>query len=174
MAIVVKAVRPKKLNEKAFKQELTKAARLVRDDMQAEFRKTVKGWEGAKPTFESVIEVSDRETSVLVGPGGNEEGAQKWEWLNSGTKPHVIAAKGAGRLAFYASGFQSKTMPGVLSTRGGRKAASDFTRPQAVMHPGTEARKWDEMIQKIYQPRFQKRMEKAIRDGNRAAGHAIS
>ena len=43
MAIVVKAVRPKKLNEKAFKQELTKAARLVRDDMQAEFRKTVKG-----------------------------------------------------------------------------------------------------------------------------------
>lgn len=174
MAIVIKAIKPKKFNEKAYRAQLTRAAREVRDDMQAEFRKTVRTWEGDKPTFKSIIEVSDKEMAVMVSPGGNAKGAQKWEWLNAGTRPHVIAAKRpGGRLAFYGSGFVSKTMPGVLTTRAGRRADSGFTRPAAVMHPGTEPRRWDEMIQQAYEPRFRSRMERAMRDANRDSGHEM-
>lgn len=81
-------------------------------------------------------------------------------YVSGGTRPHIIRARRrGGRLAFYRSGFRPKTRHQYIGSNKGRMANKDFTRPEAVMHPGTKAReldvaiqrKWDKMLPGILQ-----------------------
>jgi hypothetical protein len=65
-----------------------------------------------------------------------------YRYLNAGTRPHIIRARRAKRLAFFSGGFVAKTSPGSLNAGSGRRADSGFTRPMVVHHPGTVAREW--------------------------------
>lgn len=69
---------------------------------------------------------------------------QIYNWLNEGTKPHVIRAKNAPYLRFRVGGFIAKTRPGSLFSGPGSPATGPMVSKKQVWHPGTEPRKWTE------------------------------
>lgn len=173
MAIVVKEIKPTKLREDALRLELLNEMRAVGRDIAKDFAKTVETWEGEKPKFEMLISLVQPGPTVVVEPTGSEEAVKKYAYVTKGTKKHRIKAKKGKSLAFAWAGpgsYKAKTKPRVIgSTPGGATGEAVF--PKAVMHPGTEAREFDEEIQKIWQPRFKDRMEGAMRKAAKASGH---
>ena len=67
---------------------------------------------------------------------------------DAGTKPHIISARRARTLRFFKTGFVSKTRPGRLQARAGRRANQDEVFPLDVAHPGTEARGFSKQVAK--------------------------
>lgn len=123
---------------------------------QTEFNKTTSSWTGDKPTFK--IEVKEGiDLTVNVFASGNQEGVQKWVWLNYGTKPHTIRAKNVPNLVFQTN-FKAKTKVKTFSSGAGGSSPPWRATPQ-VNHPGTEARDWTGEIVKI----INKRLPKNIR-----------
>jgi len=88
-----------------------------------ELRKTVATWDGAKPKFESLVSLAKGDATVVTGPTGSDEAVNKWEWLDLGTRPHIIAARRKPTLAFQTGGFRAKTTPGRFQSRRGSKAS---------------------------------------------------
>ena len=84
-------------------------------------------------------------------------------YVNDGTRPHVIVAKNAKRLAFGPS--TPKTSVGSLSAgSGSRGGVTTFKR--SVQHPGTAARQFDEAaadeLQREWPPQVQKAIAEAV------------
>lgn len=113
---------------------------------------TVRTWE-RKPDFEETTE----KDSVSVTTKNKVYG-----YIDDGTKPHVIKAKKAPRLAFYRTGFVAKTVSNALTPRPGKRANADFSRPLEVKHPGFPARNYTKMIKKRSSARFAYALQKAI------------
>jgi hypothetical protein len=82
-------------------------------------------------------------------------------WVNNGTKPHVIVPRRAARLVFKVGGFRAKTVPGAIRSRKGARG-KNLVFAKVVHHPGTEARKFDEVIQKKWLVEFPKLVQMAI------------
>jgi hypothetical protein len=132
--------------------------------VQREFEKTVATWKGAKPTFKILISLKGGEAVILVGAAGNPEGAQKWQWLNDGTKKNYpIVAKNVPALIFRdGRGFRAKTKVKMFSSGPGANTGS-WVRKKQVTHPGIKARNWTGEIAKLRRKQFGKAMQKAAR-----------
>jgi hypothetical protein len=164
VAQLAKSLKPKKLKVKEVRlkilNELRKEGRLIK----REFEKTTATWKGAKPTFEIAIGLTGQDAIVLVGPGGNQEGAQKWVWLNDGTKKdYPIVAKNAPNLVFRdGRGFKAKTKVKTFSSKPGANTGAWISKKQ-VTHPGIEARDWTGEIAKDRRKPFNKAMTEAAK-----------
>lgn len=85
-------------------------------------------------------------------------------YVSDGTRPHIIAAKNAKRLAFGPS--TPKTSVGSLNAgSGSRGGVTTFVK--SVRHPGTAARKFDqtaaEELQREWPTQVQKAIDEAVR-----------
>lgn len=162
VAQLVKGLKPKKLKIKEVRlrilNELRKEGRIVKK----EFEKTITTWKGAKPTFEIAIGLTGQDAIVLIGPAGNPEGAQKWVWLNDGTKKNYpIVAKNAPLLVFRdGRGFKAKTKVKTFASGPGANTGAIVSKKQ-VIHPGIEARDWTGEIAKKRRAPFTRAMIKA-------------
>jgi hypothetical protein len=80
-----------------------------------------------------------------------------YDFVDAGTKPHLITAHGPGPLTFGVGG-HAKTAPRVIGSTAGGKG-STIVRARQVHHPGsaprdfaeTIARKWDDRLPHILQ-----------------------
>jgi hypothetical protein len=160
--LVVKGLKPKKLKNKDVRLRILNTLRAEGRIVKREFEKTTATWKGAKPTFEIAIGLTGQDAIVLIGPGGNQEGAQKWVWLNDGTKKNYpITAKNAPLLVFRdGRGFKPKTKVKTFSSRPGANVGAIVSKKQ-VIHPGIEARDWTGEIVKRRQKPFTRAMIKA-------------
>jgi hypothetical protein len=86
VAQLVKGLKPAKLRVNQVRLNILNALRKEGKIVKRELEKTTATWKGAKPTFEIAIGLTGQDAIVLIGPGGNPEGAQKWVWLDEGTK----------------------------------------------------------------------------------------
>ena len=94
-----------------------------------------------------------------------------YEYVDKGTKPHIIRPKRAQFLRFQ-TGYRAKTTPGIIgSSSGGR--SGDIVYSQGVRHPGTKARKFSEIINKKYERKFKDEMHAAMRRAAQKSGHAV-
>jgi hypothetical protein len=159
VAQLAKSIKPQKLKVKEVRLRILNTLRAEGRVVKKEFEKTTATWKGAKPTFEIAIGLTGQDALVLVGPAGNQEGAQKWVWLNDGTKPHVIKAKNVPNLIFQTN-FKPKTKVKTFASVAG-KIAPPWRATQSVNHPGIEARDWTGEIAKRRQKPFTKAMIKA-------------
>lgn len=166
-----KQIKASKLKLDPVRLEVLNALRAEGREIRKELQRTTQTWEGAKPTFEIAIGLTQDEASVLVGPGGDRQGAQKWVWLNEGTEgPYKIEPRGNYPLRFPNPGtFSSKTLPGTLDSRAGSPGGPGVVYARSVEHPGIEARNWTEMVAKRRRRRFTRRMIKAKNRGLRKA-----
>jgi hypothetical protein len=118
-------------------------------DVKADFGATTSTWND-RPRFYIRKQKGER----FIGTDG-----LIYKFVSGGTKPHLIAARNAPRLAFYATGFRPKSRVRYIGANKGHRANKDFRRPLVVHHPGTQAReypqvlkeKWDKELPKILQ-----------------------
>lgn len=158
MAQFVKTIKPQKLDIAGVAQRLEKVLQSEGEAIAKEYRKTVATWAN-KPKFETLTDTSGGDLIILVGPTGNADAIKHFEWTDQGTKPHIIRAKNAPRLAFR-TGFTAKTRAKVIGSGPGGTSGA-LTRPQVVNHPGTEAR---EFTQTIMSATRRKRITKRLID----------
>lgn len=83
-----------------------------------------------------------------------------FQYVDEGTKPHLIQPKRASRL-FFQTGYTAKTRKGFLgSVQGGAKG--DWVAAKVVHHPGTEARGFTEALVKKHQRTFMQNVRAAM------------
>ena len=171
MAVLVKQIKPKRLQEDAMRLALLSAmhaaARVIRQDFAA----TTANWKH-KVKFEHIVSLAQGNIAILVTTDD-----EIYRYVNEGTKPHEIWAgiytgKSNKTTLFFPSVFTPKTKPGSLVSGAGRKGKRDTHTPY-VEHPGTEARNFDEQIEKKREKWYKQQMEAAMSKARKASGHAI-
>lgn len=121
--------------------------------LEKDFDLTVKTWK-RKPVF--VIRQTATATTISTD-------SEIYGYVNEGTRPHVIRPRKAKSLRFYASGFVSKTVPGVAVARKGRAASQNLTYSQGVAHPGFPGRHFTTLIKAKSDKRLASELRRAIR-----------
>jgi len=166
-AVVVKAIKPKRFNDKAMTERLRYHAKKVAAEMAKDFEATTKTWQH-KPEFKQTVAGGKGLEGFAAEVSTNDE---IYGYVDKGTKPHIIRPKRAKRLAF-PSLFAPKTKPRVLNSGPGMRGPQDVFALE-VHHPGTEAREFSKTIEIKWTPKFKREMEAAMRDAAEASGHKI-
>lgn len=140
----LEAIRPRKspaYNVADFNKALDKALTDTGKAMIRDFKRTTATWDH-QPEFRisgKAFKVGRRLVSVTVGTDDAIYG-----YVSRGTKPHIIRPKKSTRLVFH-NRYTAKTKPGrFLSKPGG--ASGDRVWATEVHHPGTEPRRFEELV----------------------------
>lgn len=161
----VKIIKPKRFDAKAFMAEIAKEMKALQKEMGKDFDATVSTWDD-KPKFEDEFEQNANRIRTFTGTSD-----EVYTYVSKGTKAHLIRPKRAKVLAFQGT-YSAKTMPGTIKARSGG-ASGDMIYSRGVKHPGTKARKFDELIVAKWEPLYSKRLSAAIDRGAKASGHGI-
>lgn len=133
-------IKPPGLKVDAVRLEILNALRKEGREQIKLLNQTTAGWSGAKPTFEQQVSLAGGDAMLLVGPGGDAEGVQKWVWLNEGTRRHWVGPRRAKLLRFQV-GYNRSTTPRKLSSqRGGSFGPFAYSKGHFVS--GITAREW--------------------------------
>lgn len=165
-SIQLKAVLPKKFNERAFRDAIESMAEAAANDIHGNFQTTVATWKH-KVQFEKTVTFDPKQIRILVATDD-----EIYAYVVLGTKRHVIRPKRAKVLAF-PSAFRAKTIPNKpfvvsIGMTGEKKVFA-----KEVNHPGTKARNFDKVIKKIWEKRLALRLKTAMQYAAKASGHAI-
>jgi hypothetical protein len=128
---------------------------------------TVRYWKADKPTFEFEIGFSGGETALIIGPSGSAKGAEKWGWLNDGTRAHRIIARRKPLLYFKVGG-RSGSTPNSWAVSPSREG-TEWRSARSVMHPGIRARGWTVLLLKERQNPYYKALNDALEAGMKKA-----
>lgn len=121
------------------------------------FQKTVFGW-STKPTFGwAQTRTADSMTLIMYPQGA---GADIWEMINEGTKPHVIRP-GKRKFLSFRPGYRASTTPGTLQSRRSYRSGK-YIAASLINHPGIEARRFTEVIAEEYNNPYMNEMQDAI------------
>lgn len=166
-ALVIKAIKPARFNDKAMTERLRYHAKKVAEEMKKDFEATTKTWQH-KVAFTQTVSGGKGLEGIVAEVATSDE---IYTYVDQGTKPHIIRPVHAKMLAF-PSIFSPKTKPRVIGSGSGMKGPVDTFR-QEVHHPGTEAREFSKTIEEKWQPRFRDRMQAAMKDAAKASGHSM-
>lgn len=169
--IVWKDIKPQRLKDKRIRMMFLNAMRKEGTQIKHDFQRTTKTWTH-KPVFDVVISLTGPGPVVIVGTDD-----KIYRYVNDGTKPHLILAgiysgKSKKKALAFSEGYTAKTAPGVLDAKDGGPHGDVILRA-AVLHPGTEARRFDEEIQKLWEKRFKRDMEEVLSEVAKESGHAL-
>jgi hypothetical protein len=165
MGLVLKQIKPKAFNSKAFETEFEKRMGKVGEQIRRDFEKTTATWK-KKPKFEVLLSAKGGAVEILVDTDDKIFG-----YVELGTRPHVILPRKAKALKFK-SKFSPKTSPGFIGSRAGGSSGSDVFS-KGVLHPGTKPRNFSKTIKKMREPWFKREMETAINTAAKRSGHAL-
>ena len=167
MAVVFqfKEIKPKTLDIDGIVDALVKAAEQAADDIEKDFQYTVMTW-NHQPKFEKLVSVDSDGIAVIVGTDDEIYG-----YVNDGTKDHYVAPVHAKALRFRPI-YVAKTSPGsMVAKRGG--SSGDYVYSRGHMVSGIKARKFDKRIEKEWNKKYKRRMEKAMRDAKNASNWSV-
>lgn len=159
--IEFKQIKPAKLKVDKVRLELLNALRAQGKEIVADYNQTVQTWRN-KPSFEVAISLADGGATVLVTPDGPNR--KQFEYVDKGTRPHPIFPRRA-RVLRFSSGYTAKTAPGVIGSGAGGPSGSPAFAAFIPRHPGTEARRFSEIIEQRRRKRFQEAMVDAMQRG---------
>lgn len=168
--IVMKAIKPQRLKDGAFRLELLGAMRKAGTAIKKDFAATTRTWEH-KVKFEVVVSLAGGGPTLLVATDD-----KIYRWVDEGTKgPYPIWAgfwtgKSDKKVLAFPSEFEPKTTPRVIDSGPGF-SGGDMVLTPYVEHPGIEAREFDETMEKDWEAPFKRRMEAAMREAARKSGH---
>jgi len=172
--ILMKAIKPKKLSDPTFSAQMRNALKRVgRVIVKEDYTAITQNWsEENKPTLKVHTHVTQSEPSPYIDI---EASGEVWNYVNKGTKPHLIFAgiytgRSKKKALAFPSMFAPKTRPGWVGSSAGKRGGQTLLRAY-VSHPGSKARNFDLAIEKKRQTWFKRYMEKAMRDATRTSGH---
>jgi len=171
MAVLVKQIKPKRLQDDAMRLALLSAMHAAARVIKKDFEGTTENWKH-KVKFEHIVSLARGNIAILVTTDD-----EIYRHVNEGTKPHEIWAgaytgKSNKKALFFPSVFTPKTTPGSLTSGRGHKGKRDTHTPY-VEHPGTAAREFDKQIEEKRAKWYKGQMEDAMKEARRASGHAI-
>ena len=132
--------------ERAIENALTGSAKAAKVD----FDVTTQTWD-RRPDFTIDSEPGKRTIST-----DNEI----YGYVNDGTESHPIVAKNAPTLVFGVP-FGAKTQVRVIGSGAGSRGTI-IRRPKAIMHPGTVAREFDQVIKEKWDDLLPKTLQRSI------------
>jgi len=134
-----------RLPEDVLMRAMKQTAQTTKRELLRRFRRTVGTWRH-RPRFEVIEEITPTGVSVLAGTDD-----KVYRYVDQGTRPHIIEPRGPGYPLRFKSGYAAKTQPGVLgSGQGG--PSGPYVHAWRVQHPGTQARRFTELILKEMVP----------------------
>lgn len=153
MPVRYRAIVPKELltNPHKVKEVIANTLKDVALAAKIDFEVTTQTWKH-QPKFE--IKLIGHKAALVYTTD------QRYNWINDGTDPYVIRPKRAARLRFTVP-FRAKTVPGAIRSRKGSHGRK-VVYARVVHHPGIAARKFDEAVQKKWQPQFPIIMQQAL------------
>ena len=150
-----KTIQPRVLNVKEMNDSLSRGMKKSRDKMLQMFKRTTKTWKH-KVTFETAMGETFGNRFVSVWTSD-----KIYEYVDKGTQEHIILPKKPGGVLAFRGVYKAKTTPGVLDAHGGGSSGPTiFSR--GVIHPGTEARGFSELIQGEMEKEFEETMGEAL------------
>jgi hypothetical protein len=177
MASTLKVIIPKPLNTASMRTTLRDGMKEYAPHLLKSFQHTTDGFKEIKPKFTAKMYVLAHSISIKVEIGGDDKSVKVWNYLDEGTRPHVIRAKGKKALSFKWGGpgsYKAKTRPrDIYSGGGGISPDAKRVAFKKVHHPGTEAREWRTTITKMHTPFFVRYMTSVFNEAAIASGHAI-
>ena len=162
--VVWKPIKPKRFQDQVFRTVIMAAMKQTGRDIKRDFERTTATWDH-QPEFEIILGIQHG-AEVMVCTDN-----EIYRYVNDGTEEHVILPVNAKALRFR-EGFIPKTRPGTLISSAGASFGMVLFRA-GVIHPGSKPRNFEKRLQKIWQPRFKSRMEKAFKEARKQCGHAI-
>lgn len=172
MAVVVKRIKPRRLQVAAMRRELEIGMTRSGEKGKGYYEKITDPWEH-KVVFEILTDFGEGLLTVLV-----DTNDMIFTWVDKGTKgPYPIFAgiytgKSNKRALHFPGTFTAKTIPGVLSSGPGFKGPPMVTRPY-VNHPGIKPRNFTPTIEDKWSKDFKDEMEAAMKRARDVSGNAI-
>lgn len=163
--LIVKSIKPKRLQIKEIRFEILNALRAEGRFHQKELKKTVSSWSPPRPSFESAISTAGGDLTVLTAPKGSPMAVKKWTWADEGTRVRSIHARKAPYLRFQV-GYQPRTRPKHFSSRRSRRFGP-WVRVKSVRAHRIRPRGWTADLNKRRKGPFTKAMFRAIERGSR-------
>jgi len=169
--IAFKKIKPSRLKSKGARFKFLNGMRKTATQIRKDFAKTTATWKH-DVEFTQVVSLAGPGPELLVATDDKIYG-----YVNDGTKPHQIWAgvytgKSNKKVLSFQGSYKAKTKPGVIGSSAGGSSGDWMHRPY-VNHPGTEARNFDEIIQKKWEPRFKAEMQAIMIEVRKESGHAI-
>lgn len=154
--ITLKPITPKgfRAQMQALPAAVDRGLKAAAEAAKRDFMATARTWE-REVTF-TVSQVAD---GYAVGTDD-----EVWRMVDEGTRAHVIVAR--GKVLRFATGGTPKTRPGVLVASRGKAGSAVVFRPR-VLHPGTEPRRFTELLRKRWQRAAQPFIRQAIEEALR-------
>lgn len=155
-AIVLKPILAKPFNTKGIKTAIEQTLIEEGKAQKLEMAKTTSSWTGTKPRWRVDRIVSGDQIGMHIYPDQNTESGRIWVYLDQGTRI---------RWAVMSRNWRSKTKVGQMQSGPGAGyvvvAGKRFMQAHNIApRPGIAARKWSEMLQKKWTPKFIERMRK--------------
>lgn len=142
------------------RQEIDK----VMDDTRSQILKSLNGivedWE-SDVSFQARRIVKANYIAINTYPVGSDK--EVWEFVDKGTKPHVIRSKNPKGMRFK-TGYKPKTLPNPARlASGGGVSSGSWRAAKIVNHPGSKARNFEKVLGKDYQPKFSRDTNNAFK-----------
>lgn len=143
-----------------MRRELTVEMRAIGYELKAKHEQVVKDWKN-KPVFKIGYSITPYRIFVRVFADGKN--AKIWQYVNEGTKAHLIFPRVRGTKLKFRTGYEAKTAPVAKVNAGGGRSTGNWVATEGVSHPGTEARKFTETFDDELKQVFRRRIEAAIK-----------
>lgn len=160
VALNFRTSRGRRFDPREYEAEVRAAFGRVKRDIKAEFDDVVSDWNHAPEFRAGFVELSADAVAVRVDATGPHR--KIWQYVDKGTRPHIIRPRRGGKLRF-ATGYSARTQPGRAHTGSGT-ASGPVVYTNAVMHPGNAARGFTQDILARYQNEFFAEIREAIKD----------
>ena len=162
--IKIEPILPKRnlFDQVRYRTVIENAGNMTAKAIQVDYEVTVETWTH-KATFR--IKHSPGSGSWIISTSDKIYG-----YVSGGTRPHIIRPKARGRLRFFRTGFRPKSRVGWIGSNKGHAANKDLAFAKEVHHPGTEARKYPEVIKKKWEAEWGRQLARAIRSAQAHGG----
>lgn len=137
------------------------AVKNTSDDLQSTGRDTVREWNN-RPDFGEELLYDENRIEATIKPKGNKRVIQIFQYVDKGTKPHIIMPKVKGTYLKFQTGYSARTVPVAKYNVGIGRSFGAWVSKAYVNHPGSKPRKFLETYLNELIPSFQQRVQMEI------------
>jgi hypothetical protein len=138
-----------------LRRVIENALEMHSEDIAIDFKVTTQTWK-RKPKFQ----ITKKPWKRLIFTDN-----KIYFFISGGTKKHRIPSihnTNAKTLRFFRTGFKPKSRVNYIGSKAGQAASKNLTMVKSVMHPGTKARNFDEVIAKKWRKLWPKLLQRAL------------
>lgn len=131
------------------------------DDVQSTGRDAVREWKN-KPEFGETVYNGFDAIEFLIKPTGNRKAVKIFQYVDLGTKRHLIFPKLPGGRLRFRTGYSARTQPVAKYNVGTGQSFGSWVTKASVNHPGSKPRLFLQTFAEKMIPTLQQRVQAEI------------